>query len=405
MVQLPGSKSLTNRVLVLAALAEQPTRVIAPLRARDTTLMADALRVLGVGVEDEGEDWVVTPGVSRPADVDVGLAGTVMRFVPPLAGLVRGPVRFDGDPYARQRPMATLLPGLRQVGVDVDDGGRGRLPFTVHGTGRVAGGVAAIDASASSQFVSGLLLAAARFSKGVEVVHTGASAVPSQPHLDMTVDVLRTAGVRVTAEAGTWRVEPGSIAGRDWVIEPDLSNAAPFLAAALVTGGRVTVPGWPARTTQAGDRLPELLAAMGARVTRDKDGLTVAAGERLLGLDADLADVGELTPVLAALAALAETPSTLRGIAHLRGHETDRLAALANEINAIGGDAEELPDGVAVRPARLHSGFWRSYADHRMATAGAVIGLAVDGIAVDDIAATSKTLPDFVGMWQTLVGR
>ncbi|HEY8301639.1 MAG TPA: 3-phosphoshikimate 1-carboxyvinyltransferase [Jatrophihabitans sp.] len=404
-VELPGSKSITNRVLVLAALADGPSRIVAPLRARDTLLMAQALRALGVGIADEGADWIVRPGPLHSADVDCGLAGTIMRFVPPLAALADGDVVVDGDPYARTRPMGTLLDGLRQAGVGIDDHGTGRLPFTVRGTGKVDGGAVHIDASASSQFVSGLLLSAARYAKGVEIVHVGESAVPSQPHLEMTVDVLKAAGVAVSVPGpGAWRVEPGPIHARDWRVEPDLSNAAPFLAAALAGGGAVTVPRWPAVTTQAGDQLRDLFAAMGATVTLRDGALTVAAGDELLGLDADLHDVGELTPVLAALAALATTPSRLSGIAHLRGHETDRLAALATEIKHLGGEVIEEADSLTVHPRPLHGGVWHSYADHRMATAGAVLGLAVEGIEVDDIEATTKTLPDFPGMWSALVG-
>jgi 3-phosphoshikimate 1-carboxyvinyltransferase len=403
-VELPGSKSLTNRVLVLAALAGGKSRIVAPLRARDTLLMTQALRTLGIEVEEHGEDWLVAPGPLRGASVDTGLAGTIMRFLPALAALADGPVRFDGDPYARERPMATLLDGLRQAGVHIDDEGRGRMPFTVHGTGSVDGGTVHIDASASSQFVSGLMLSGARYDKGIEIVHTGAEPVPSQPHLEMTVDVLRKAGVTVTTAPGLWQVEPGPIVAREWVVEPDLSNAAPFLAAALATGGSVTVPRWPETTTQAGDQLRELLTRMGAEVLTKHGSLTITAGDELLGLDADLHDVGELTPVLAALAALATTPSHLTGIAHLRGHETDRLAALATEIKHLGGDVIEEAGSLTIHPRPLHGGVWHSYADHRMATAGAVLGLAVDGIEVDDIDATSKTLPDFSGMWASLVG-
>jgi 3-phosphoshikimate 1-carboxyvinyltransferase len=404
-VELPGSKSLTNRFLVLAALADGPSRIVAPLRARDTILMAGALRSLGVGIAEIGHDWHVVPGALHGTTIDTGLAGTVMRFVPPVAALAAGPVTFDGDPYARERPMATLLDGLRQLGVDVDDGGRRRMPFTVHGKGAVDGGAVHIDASASSQFVSGLLLAGARFGKGIEVAHTGEHAVPSQPHIEMTLAALIAAGVHVSlAGAGMWRVEPGPIRATDWVVEPDLSNAAPFLASALVTGGSVTVPRWPQATTQAGDRLRTLLAQMGAEVTARNGELTVTAGDELRGLDADLHDVGELTPVLAALAALATTPSYLTGIAHLRGHETDRLAALATEIKNLGGEVFEDADALTIHPRPLHGGVWHSYADHRMATAGAVIGLAIEGIVVDDIDATVKTLPDFGGMWSAVVG-
>ena len=395
---------MTNRALVLAALADGPSRVVRPLRARDTELMAAALRALGVAVDDAGADWVVTPHPLHGAAVDAGLAGTVMRFLPPVAGLADGDVSFDGDPYARERPMATLIDGLRQLGIDVDDAGTGRLPFTVHGTGSVAGGAVRIDASSSSQFVSGLLLSAARFDAGLTVEHTGAGGVPSSPHIDMTLAMLRECDVRADAvDDRTWRVEPGRIAAGDRVIEPDLSNAAPFLAAAVVTGGTVTIPGWPTTSVQPGDSLRAFLTALGADVRHDGDALVVTGSGTIRPITADLHGEGELTPVLVAIAAFADGTSTFTGIAHLRGHETDRLAALCTEVNALGGDVEELPDGLVVRPAQLHGGLWRAYADHRMATAGAVIGLAVDGVEVDDIASTSKTLPGFAAQWTRML--
>jgi 3-phosphoshikimate 1-carboxyvinyltransferase len=398
-VEVPGSKSLTNRLLVLAALADAPSRITAPLRARDTDLMAGALRALGVSVAESGADWVVTPDHLHGGTVDTGLAGTVMRFVPPVAALAHGDTVFDGDEYARSRPMHALLDALRLAGVVIDDGGTGRLPFTVRGTGSVPGGVVELDASASSQFVSALLLAGARFDKGVELRHVG-KPVPSQPHVDMTVAALRRAGVDVDDTApNRWLVPPGTIRAVDSVVEPDLSNAGPFLAAALATDGEVHIPRWPAATTQAGDALRELLAQMGADVSLTPDGLTARGTGRIGPLVADLHDVGELTPVLAALCALADGESRLSGIAHLRGHETDRLAALATELARLGGDVAETDTGLTIRPTELHGGRWRSYADHRMATAGAVLGLAVDGVRVDDIACTAKTLPDFAGMW------
>jgi len=405
-VQLPGSKSLTNRLLLLAALADGPSRVVAPLRARDALLMADALRALGVSVEEDGPDWIVTPGALHGGRVDTGLAGTVMRFVPPIAGLADGAVTFDGDEYARERPMATLIDGLRQAGVTVDDGGTHRLPFTVRGTGSVLGGRVHIDSSASSQFVSGLLLAGARYDKGIEIVHTGEAPVPSQPHIEMTLEVLRAAGVAATrVGTGTWHVPPGPVAAGTRVVEPDLSNAAPFLAAAVVTGGEMHIPGWPARTSQAGDALRSLLAEMGAEVDLAADGLTVRGTGTISGLVADLRDVGELTPVLAAVAALADAESSFYGIGHLRGHETDRLAALCAELTRLGCGVTEQSDGLRINPRRMHGGEWHAYADHRMATAGAVLGLVVDGVEVDDIASTSKTLPDFPAMWSAMLGR
>jgi 3-phosphoshikimate 1-carboxyvinyltransferase len=404
-VQLPGSKSLTNRLLLLAALADGPSRVVAPLRARDALLMADALRAIGVSIEDDGPDWIVTPGALHGGNVDTGLAGTVMRFVPPVAGLAAGAVTFDGDEYARERPMATLLDGLRQAGITVDDGGTQRLPFTVLGTGSVPGGRVHIDSSASSQFVSGLLLAAARYDKGIEIVHTGDGPVPSQPHIEMTLEVLHAAGVAATrVGASSWHVPPGPVAAGVRVVEPDLSNAAPFLAAALVTGGEVHVPGWPQTTTQAGDALRGLLAEMGAEVKLSGAGLTVRGHGSINGLVADLRDVGELTPVLAAVAALADSESSFYGIGHLRGHETDRLAALCTELTRLGGAVTEQSDGLRITPRALRGGEWHAYADHRMATAGAVLGLVVEGVRVDDIASTAKTLPDFPAMWSAMLG-
>lgn len=403
-VALPGSKSMTNRALILAALADGLSCLTGPLRSRDTLLMAEALRTMGVSIGEDFTDWQVMPGeLTGPATVDVGLAGTVMRFLPPVAALAGGDVTIDGDPRARERPMRPIIDALRALGARIDDGGRGALPFVVHGRGALTGGSVTIDASGSSQLVSGLLLAAPRFEKGVEVRHEG-PPVPSAPHLAMTVRMLRDAGVSVETEHNVWRVAPGPIRGGERVIEPDLSNAAQFLGAALVAGGRVTVPGWPADTTQPGDALRELLRAMGGAVSYGPDGLTVRGTGSFQGLDADLHDVGELTPVIAALAALADSPSRLTGIAHLRGHETDRLAALVREINALGGDARELPDGLHIRPRPLRGGVFRTYDDHRMVMAAAVLGLAVPGIEVENAATVGKTLPGFTDLWTGMLG-
>ena len=404
-LSLPGSKSLTNRALVLAALSDGASVVRRALRSRDTLLMAAALRSLGVVVDTDGDDWRVVPApLAGPATVDCGLAGTVMRFVPPVAALATGPVAFDGDPHARTRPMGEILRGLADVGARVDDGGRGALPFTVHGTGAVRGGTVTIDASASSQFVSALLLAGARYDEGLDVRHDG-KALPSLPHVEMTVAALREHGVEVDdTEPDRWVVRPGVVQAVDVAIEPDLSNAAPFLAAGAVTGGTVTVADWPERTTQAGDALRDVLGRLGAEVTRGPDGLSVTGRGPLRGVDLDLHDVGELTPVVAALCALAESPSVLRGVAHVRGHETDRLTALATELSRLGGDVRERPDGLELLPARLHGGVFHTYADHRMAHAAVVLGLAVPGVLVEDVATTGKTFPDFAGAWSRLLG-
>lgn len=410
-VSLPGSKSLTARELVLSALADGPSLLRAPLHSRDTQNMVAALTALGVTIEAQpgagefGDDLLVTPAeeLLGSTTIECGQAGTVMRFVPPIAGLALGPTTFDADDSARSRPMASIISSLRDLGVDVDDDRRGSLPFTVHGTGRVAGGAIGIDASSSSQFVSALLLSASRFEQGLDLTHAG-ERLPSLPHIEMTIAALASRGVEVSSpQVGRWLVQPGAIGARDVDIEPDLSNAAPFLAAALVTGGTVTVTGWPASTTQVGADLVELLPLFGATVQREGDRLTVTGGERIAGVRLDLTTGGELAPALVALAALADGPSEITGIGHIRHHETDRLAALAAEIDRLGGSVTELPDGLRVDPRPLHGGVWRSYEDHRMATAGAIIGLAVPGVEIENIATTAKTLPQFTGLWSRMV--
>ena len=411
-ISLPGSKSLTNRELVLAALADGPSTLRAPLRSRDSDLMVQALRALGTTIDDVpgdsefGADWLVTPGeLVGGVSIDCGLAGTVMRFLPPVASLALGPVAFDGDEAARRRPMRAMVDALRALGVDITDDGRGSLPFSLYGTGSVVGGRLEIDASGSSQFVSGLLLSAARFTDGLDLRHVG-GPLPSLPHIEMTIATLAARGVTVDAtEPGRWRVSPSAITAVDRDIEPDLSNAAPFLIAAIVAGGTVTIDSWPDATTQVGAHLEQILPMFGAEVTRTAAGVTVNGGVGLRGgasipgIDLDLSAAGELAPSVVALAALADGASRITGIAHLRGHETDRLAALAAELNALGGRVTEREDGLEIEPAPLTGGLWHSYEDHRMATAGAIIGLAVSGIEIDDIATTAKTLPQFPALW------
>jgi 3-phosphoshikimate 1-carboxyvinyltransferase len=428
-LRLPGSKSITNRALVLAALSSAPSVVRGPLKARDTTLAAAALRAMGCGVLESGTDLSVSPGSLSPGSsvsLDVGNAGTVMRFLPAVAALTPASVSFDGDPRARERPVGALLTALRALGVSIDDGGRGALPFTVHGAGAVRGGPVVLDASGSSQLVSGLLLAAPRFSEGVEVRHSG-PPVPSLPHIEMTLRMLQIAGAEVSSAGkprpNNWTVRPGRINLGDFTVEPDLSNAGPFLAAALVTGGSVTIADWPQTlpggqppqtppqenqgSLQAADAILGVLTEMGASCSLGPDGLTVTGSGTVNGIEADLRDIPELCLPLTAVAALASGPSTFTGVGHTRAQETDRLAAIAKEINALGGDITERPDGLAVnpRPLRAEPGhFFESYDDHRMVMAAAVLGLAVPGIEVLNAATVGKTFPDFPVVWGELVG-
>ena len=409
-VTVPGSKSASNRALVLAAIADGASTLTGVLDARDTRLMVEGVKALGNEVRvlkrhAEGNvDLKVTPHFMRgPATIDVGLAGTVMRFLPPMAALAHGEVAFDGDAAARRRPMATVIESLKELGVTVHDRGTGRLPFAIAATGEVRGGEVTVDASRSSQFISGLLLSAARFETGVTIHHVG-EPIPSMPHVDMTIAMLAEHGIPVRrAGENVWHVDPHDVPAIDRTIEPDLSNAAPFLAAALVSGGRVRIPDWPTSTVQPGAAIVDLLTRMGATARLDEDGLTITGTGSIAGLDVDLRGTGELAPTIAALAALADGPSHLTGIAHLRGHETDRLAAISTEITALGGECTVTDDGLLIEPRPLHGGTVRTYSDHRMATFAAILGLRIPGIAIEDVATTGKTLPGFVENWTQMV--
>ncbi len=420
-LRVPGSKSLTNRELVLAAIADGPGLVAAPLHSDDSARMIDALRTLGVGVQEQpgsgafGPDLLITPGPLRgrvpygagtpqpTRTIDCGQAGTVMRFIAPLAGLTRGDVLLTAHETALHRPMGAMIHALRDLGIDVEDGGSWSLPFTIRGLGHIRGGRIEIDASASSQFVSGLLLAAPRFDVGLHLVHTG-DRLPSMPHIDMTVEALTRRGIKVQRPAaGEWVVEAGAPRALETAIEPDLSNAAPFLAAALVTGGQVSIGGWPARSTQPGALLPGLLSALGAETVQVGDVLTVRGTGTVRGAELDLSAAGELAPTFVGLAALADGPTTLTGIGHIRLHETDRIAALAGNLRALGGDVQELADGIRIVPVPLHGGEWPAHHDHRMATTGALVGLRVPGVEIDEIGTTAKTLPEFTLLWERML--
>ena len=415
-VVIPGSKSVTNRALILAAQAKSPSLLKRPLISRDTELMVAGLRAMGIGIKDVQVDGdlalEITPApLHGSAKVDVGNAGTVMRFLPPLSALAHGDISFDGDPRSYERPLGPVIAALEDLGIEIEHGGRYSLPMVVKSKGEIPGGALTIDASASSQFLSALLLIAPSTRDGIVAIHKG-GPLPSMPHIDMTVQMLRDFGAEVIVDksANSWSVSAGALQGQDLVIEPDLSNAAPFLSIAMVCGGSITIADWPEVTTQPGDQLREILTAMGATISRDHDkgGLTITGGESIHGIDIDLHDVGELTPAIAALAALADSPSHLRGIGHLRLHETDRLAALTREVNSLGGNVVEDETSLHITPhgamgKGLHGGTFHTYEDHRLATAGAVIGLVIPGVEIENVATTRKTLPDFPGLWQSLV--
>ena len=412
-VVIPGSKSVTNRALILAAQANSPSTLRRPLVSRDSELMVQGLQALGIGiVEQDGivnglpeYQLTLTPAaMTGPARIDVGNAGTVMRFLPPLAALATGEVSFDGDTRSHERPLAPLIKALEQLGISIEHEGRYSMPLSLHGTGTVRGGEVTIDASESSQFLSALLLVAPSFTDGITVIHKG-DKLPSMPHIEMSVAMLRDFGATVVVDedAKSWRVLPGALNGCELLVEPDLSNAAPFLSIAMLCGGSITIADWPEKTTQPGDQLRSIFSRMGAQISVSEKGLTLKGTGVIHGIDIDLHDVGELTPSIAALAVFADSPSHLRGIGHLRSHETDRLSALTCEINALGGNVEEHKSSLRITPAPLHGGVFHTYDDHRLATAGAVIGLVVPGIEVENIDTTRKTLPDFPGLWRSLL--
>lgn len=409
-----------NRALILAALADSPSKLITPLRSRDTELMAKALRALGISITESKNDkkeefWQVNPApLFGPASIDVGNAGTVMRFMLPVAALAKGLISFDGDPRSHERPLGPLIKALEDLGVLIDHKNRYSLPLLINGSGSISGGEIEVDASKSSQFLSSLLLAGSRMKDGL-ALRNSSTSLPSQPHIEMTISMLRDFGanVEVSSKNGSqlWRIAPGNLRGRDLVIEPDLSNAAPFMAAPMICGGSVIIRDWPKSTTQPGDRLRQIFTSMGAQIefvdSEDATGLKISGTGAIHGIEIDLHDEGELTPSIAALAALADTPSYLTGIGHLRLHETDRLAALAKEINALGGKVREEEGALRIEPAKLKlnatENLFHTYEDHRMATAGAIIGLALPGLIVENIETTRKTIPDFPALWSSIL--
>ena len=403
-ITIPGSKSVTNRALILAALSDSPSVLHKPLHSRDSALMIAGLKALGIDIQEAANgDLTITPApLFGPAQIDVGNAGTVMRFLPPVAAMAKGLIHFDGDERSHERPLGPVISALESLGVLIEHGSRYSLPMTINANGQLQGGSVEVDATSSSQFISALLLVAPATKEGITVIHTGTS-LPSLPHIEMTIQMLREKGVQVDVGQNRWSVKPHVMQGMNSTIEPDLSNAAPFMAAAMISSGTLTIKDWPVKTTQPGDQLRDIFTQMGASVSRNGNDLSITGTGQIHGIDIDLHDVGELTPSIAALCALADSPSYLRGIGHLRLHETDRLAALAREINSLGGSVVEEPTALRINPTPLHSGTFHTYEDHRLATAGAIIGLRVKGIEVENIETTKKTLPDFPKAWAQML--
>lgn len=452
-LELPGSKSITNRELVLAALAQGESRLYGVLRARDTDLMISGLRALGADLEVDGttvsvrsplplsacfsppelvEDAV--PATTSPAraatdtTIECGLAGTVMRFLPPLAALTNAPVTFTADPQALARPLTEIFDFLTGVGATVKRG-EGTFPFTVTGPLSLTSlpSQLRVDARASSQFLSSAaLFAAALTATGRQLSIQACGPIPSAPHLEMTWQCLRRHGLQVQLTAHTGgdmevRIDGEGVRPVTVQIEPDLSNAGPFLAAVAICGGKIAIPHWPVGTTQPGDAWRELLTAYGARVRllaeTDHCGTLwlESTGAPGPGFTRDMSQEGELVPTMAALAAHCSGPSELRGIGHLRGHETDRLVALETELRRCGVWASASADSIRIDPTVKLPGFpadaavagadirMETYHDHRMATFAALMGLRRPGLRVTNIATTAKTLPDFTRLWEEML--
>ncbi|QJC21339.1 3-phosphoshikimate 1-carboxyvinyltransferase [Arcanobacterium buesumense] len=423
-IRLPGSKSLTARWMILAALARRTTRLVGALDSADTRTMAHALEQLGARVYWNLDACVIKPFprtstgkiiIRGGVRIHAGQAGTVMRFILPLAAMARGPVEIDCADNARHRPIDGLVTALRDLGVHITStqpqsaNGPLAFPFVVHGKGHLAGGTVAVDAQASSQYISALLLAGALMENGL-TVHLKHHLLPSTPHVNMSVEVLAECGISVVVGDHSWHVEPvphaDLILPQTLTIEPDLSNAGPFLVAAMVSGGDVTIDNWPTQSNQPGMAYLDLLHQAGATFTERTAGkLTCRGPATIAPLSADMHDVGELVPSIAALCAYADGQSHLTNIGHLRGHETDRLHAITQTLAHVGIPAVATTDALIIQgnPRALHAGDLDSYADHRMATCGAILGLRVPGIRVANMEATAKTFPQFVSMWETMV--
>ena len=399
----PGSKSITNRALICAALAEGSSTLRGALFAQDTRAMMDAVAALGAGVAADQTACTIEvrgAGARRPADpirIDARQSGTTSRFILPAAALGTQRVVVDGAPQLRARPFATLIDALEQIGVDVESLERpGCLPVAVRGPAR--GGEVALDGHISSQFLSGLLMAAPLMEHGLRVELT--SPLVSVPYVTMTRAVMKRFGV----SSGPLDVRPAAYTATDIEIEPDASAAAYFFAAAAISGGRVTVEGLGADSIQGDVAFVDILERMGALVERRADRITVSGTGTLHGVDVDMADISDTVQTLAAVAVFADTPTSIRGVGFIRAKESDRIGALATELRRSGVEVAVAQDGFTVTPGSVRPTRFRTYDDHRMAMSLALLGLRAAGIEIEDPGCVAKTYPDFFADLSTLRG-
>jgi 3-phosphoshikimate 1-carboxyvinyltransferase len=398
-IRPPGSKSLTNRALIVAALAQGPSELRGALDSEDTRVMIEGLRRLGITIEvDSTRGQIQIEGCAgrlpaTSADLFVANSGTTIRFLTALTALGHGTYRLDGAPRMRARPIQDLLDALGQVGGDArSETGNGCPPVVVRAAG-LRGGRAKVRGDISSQFLSGLLMAAPYAAAPVELEISG--PLVSQPYIRMTLAVMRDFGVAIAEDDLTrFRVTPAKYQGRDFIIEPDASAASYFFAAAAIAGGRVTVLGLSRDSLQGDVAFCDCLAQMGCEVEHSTDRITVIGGP-LRGIDVDMNAISDTVQTLAVVALFAAGPTTIRNVAHIRHKETDRIGNLAPELRKLGAEVEEWPDGMRIAPRPLRGAEIATYRDHRMAMSLALVGLTIPHVVIQDPSCTEKTYPDY----------
>lgn len=403
-VRLPGSKSLTNRALVLGGLAEGRTLIEGALFSDDTLLMAEGLRALGLSVEADAAAvrftvWGQGGRLPAPeATIDAGGAGTVARFLTAVAALGFGRYVIDGSPRMRERPIGDLVSALRALGSDLE-APSGCPPVLVRARG-LAGGSAAVAGEVSSQFLSALLLVAPLAESRVALAVEG--ALVAAPYVDMTLKMMEAFGVHVERGGGAFRIAPQRYRPQNYPVEPDASSASYFFAAAAITGGRVAVPGLRRDSLQGDLGFLGVLERMGCDVEWTETGVEVRGPERLRGVDVDLNNMSDMTMTLAALAPFADGLVRIRNVAHIRRQESDRLGALATELRRLGQEVLEHSDGLEIHPRPLRPAVVQTYGDHRIAMAFAILALRTDGVAIAGPECVTKTFPAFFGHLDTL---